>query len=186
MRMHTVRKRAVRRIGEQMATQAKTVGLAKGTRGQLIGRGVIGTVTDTAPIVTLAEAGIDKNFAKAVRAAAIPEAEFEAGEMMAVQYVTVGKATGTRGQLAGRDACAQGDLGRAGSSSFRQSSHPHQTMDVPAVGSRQLVEQRLGVFQVEGSRRQPSDGGMQPKPTIIALGPLAWHAEPGVRTPFAS
>jgi hypothetical protein len=31
-------------------------------------------------------------------------AERRAGEMMAVQYVTVGKATGTRGQLAGRDA----------------------------------------------------------------------------------
>jgi hypothetical protein len=45
-----VRKRAERRLGDQMAAQRETVELATGTRGQLIGPGIIGGVSDTPPI----------------------------------------------------------------------------------------------------------------------------------------
>jgi len=47
-----------------MAEQPK----AQGTRNQLISRGVIGEVSDTVPIPSLREQGIDENLAK--RAAA--------------------------------------------------------------------------------------------------------------------
>ena len=39
---------------------------------------------------------------------------------------------------------------RTGLSSCGRNGHPHQTADRPAAGSRQLVEQRLGFFQVGG------------------------------------
>jgi len=64
-----------------MAEQRETVGLAIGTRGQLVGPSIIGGVSETPPIdpPTLAAAGIDKNLAKRARAAAaIPAAEFAA------------------------------------------------------------------------------------------------------------
>jgi hypothetical protein len=49
-----------------MAEQLK----ATGTRNQLIGRGVIGGISDSPPIeapITLAQAGIDKNLAHRAR-----------------------------------------------------------------------------------------------------------------------
>jgi phage N-6-adenine-methyltransferase len=76
-----IRFRATRRLGQLIASQKATVGLAKGTRGK--GRPKIGTVNDTAPklddVPTLKEAGIDENLAKMARKnAAVPEAKFEA------------------------------------------------------------------------------------------------------------
>jgi hypothetical protein len=50
--------------------QRETVGIAKGTRNQLKGPGVIGGVSDTPPIdkpATLKQAEIDKNLARRAR-----------------------------------------------------------------------------------------------------------------------
>jgi hypothetical protein len=59
-----------RRLGEMIAGQKATVGLAAGTRGQLVGRDASGGVAKTPPekdVPTLAEAGIDKNLAHRAR-----------------------------------------------------------------------------------------------------------------------
>src|SRR6516162_624920 len=53
---------------------------------------------------------------------------------------------------------------RTGLSSCGRNGHPHQTADRPAAGSRQLVEQRLGFFQVGGVEalgEPPIDRGEQ-------------------------
>ncbi|CAN5209779.1 hypothetical protein BH10PSE6_BH10PSE6_11410 [soil metagenome] len=74
-----IRIRAERRLGELMAAQKATVGVAKG--GQHGGRaskidGVRNTPSNAPP--TLAEAGIDKNLAKRARTyAAVPTDQFE-------------------------------------------------------------------------------------------------------------
>lgn len=69
-----IRIRAERRLGELMAGQKATVGVA---RGQLR-RGVENTPREPDAAPTLAEAGIDKNLAKRARTyAAVPEQQFE-------------------------------------------------------------------------------------------------------------
>jgi len=74
-----IRIRAERRLGELMAAQKATVGVATG--GQHGGRaskidGVRNTPSNAPP--TLAEAGIDKNLAKRARTyAAVPQGQFE-------------------------------------------------------------------------------------------------------------
>jgi hypothetical protein len=60
-----VRKRAERRLGEQIAEQAKTIGLAKGA---IIPGTTRGKENPASPPI-LDKAGIDKNLAKAARAA---------------------------------------------------------------------------------------------------------------------
>jgi hypothetical protein len=68
----TIRLYALRRLGQLMAEQKKTVGLNTGTAGK--GRPKIGGVSETPPKPderpTLTEAGIDKNLAKEARKAA--------------------------------------------------------------------------------------------------------------------
>jgi hypothetical protein len=61
--------RAERRLGEMMRAQKETFGLNTGTRGQLVGPRIIGTVPETAPMPppTLKDAGIDENLAKRAR-----------------------------------------------------------------------------------------------------------------------
>ena len=67
-----IRLRAERRLGEMLATQPK----AEGTRGQLIGRGVIGGFPKNPPI-SFNAAGIDKNLANRARKLnALSEKEF--------------------------------------------------------------------------------------------------------------
>ena len=58
----------------EIAEQRETVGLAEGTKGQLIGRGIIGGSISDPPIKTptLAEAGIDKHLADSPRARTDP------------------------------------------------------------------------------------------------------------------
>jgi len=76
-----IRLRAERRVGELIAAQKETVGLAKGTKGQLKGRDRSGGSVTVPPedIATLAEAGIDKHLAdRARRLAELQPAEFEA------------------------------------------------------------------------------------------------------------
>ncbi len=69
-----IRVRAERRCGELLAELPK----AKGTQGQLVGRGVIGGNTEEPPINTLAELGISKRQSAEWQAlAAKPEDEFE-------------------------------------------------------------------------------------------------------------
>ncbi|WP_428675128.1 hypothetical protein [Reyranella sp.] len=73
-----IRIRAERRLGELMAFQKATVGMAKNAPGP--GRGKVGVSStpafDGPP--TLAEAGIDKNLAKRARSyAAVPQEKFE-------------------------------------------------------------------------------------------------------------
>jgi hypothetical protein len=75
-----IRLYAERRLGQMMREQKKTVGLNTGTAGK--GRPKKGGVSETPPKkdtrLTLAEAGIDKNLAKAARKkAAESEAEFQ-------------------------------------------------------------------------------------------------------------
>ena len=75
-----IRLYAERRLGQMMREQKNTVGLNTGTASQ--GRPKIGGVSETPPKkddrLTLAEAGIDKNLAKAARKkAAKSEAEFQ-------------------------------------------------------------------------------------------------------------
>ena len=64
-----IRLYAERRLGQMMREQKKTVGLNTGTAGK--GRPKKGGVSETSPKkdtrLTLAEAGIDKNLAKAAR-----------------------------------------------------------------------------------------------------------------------
>jgi hypothetical protein len=51
---------------------------AEGSRGQLVGRGIIGGSDDDPPIETLAASGIDKYLAdRARKLAAIPDHQFE-------------------------------------------------------------------------------------------------------------
>ncbi len=73
---------ASRRIGQLIALQKATVGLATGTRGQLKGRAGSGGVNATPPenkLPSLLDAGIDKNLAKFARKLAkLSNAEFEA------------------------------------------------------------------------------------------------------------
>lgn len=75
-----IRIRAERRLGELIKAQKETVGLATGTRGQLVSRGVIGGTKTEPPIKppTLADIGIDKKLSShAQKVADIPEEEFE-------------------------------------------------------------------------------------------------------------
>jgi phage N-6-adenine-methyltransferase len=77
-----IRHRATRRLGQMIASQKATVGLAKGE----LRRGV--TATPRAPIPTLDEAGIDKNLAKMARKnASVPDARFE--EILAERRATI-------------------------------------------------------------------------------------------------
>jgi len=97
--MMEIRFRAERRLGELMAAQRDTVGLAPA------GRPKIGL--DDNPIskpVTLAEAGIDKNLAdRARKYAAVPEKDFEARLADYRQRVT------DEGERASADLLAAGD-----------------------------------------------------------------------------
>jgi hypothetical protein len=63
--------RSTRRLGELMAEMREADKLAKGTRGQLVSRGVIGGAKITPPKdeTTLEQYGIDKNLAKQARKA---------------------------------------------------------------------------------------------------------------------
>jgi hypothetical protein len=73
-----IRIRAERRLGELMAAQKATVGMAKNAPGP--GRGKVGVSSTPAfnGPPTLAEAGIDKNLAKRARSyAAVPQEKFE-------------------------------------------------------------------------------------------------------------
>jgi hypothetical protein len=73
--------RAERRIGEMMAEQRETVGLAVGARGNPGGQGapIVRDENGPAQPVTLADAGIDKHLAdRARKLAAIPDEQFEA------------------------------------------------------------------------------------------------------------
>jgi hypothetical protein len=77
-----IRIRAERRVGQMMASQKEAGGLAKGTRGQLTGPGVIGRSNSDPPIIlppqTLAELGIDKKLAdRARKLNALPDDQFE-------------------------------------------------------------------------------------------------------------
>jgi hypothetical protein len=70
-----IRIRAERRLGELMAEQAATIGLAKGAAEAGTNRGT--TRVENKP-ASLAEAGIDKNLAHRARTyAAVPEEKFE-------------------------------------------------------------------------------------------------------------
>jgi hypothetical protein len=72
-----IRLRAERRLGELMAAQKETVGLATGAKGIGPIAGLNLTRNQDAP-ATLAEAGIDKNLAHRARTyAAVPEEKFE-------------------------------------------------------------------------------------------------------------
>jgi MT-A70 protein len=72
-----IRQRAERRIGEMMAEQRDTVGMAKPPGDNQYGRMDRVSEKPEAP-VTLAEAGIDKNLAdRARKAASVPLAKFE-------------------------------------------------------------------------------------------------------------
>jgi hypothetical protein len=73
-----IRIRAERRLGELMALQKATVGMAKNAPGPGRGKaGVSSTPAFSGP-PTLAEAGIDKNLAKRARSyAAVPQEKFE-------------------------------------------------------------------------------------------------------------
>jgi len=75
-----IRMRATRRLGQLIEQQKQTVGLAKGSKGQLRGRNGSGGVVITPPenLPTLESQGIDKNLAKqARRLAALPEEKFQ-------------------------------------------------------------------------------------------------------------
>lgn len=76
-----IRIRAERRLGEMMAEQKETVGMATGTKGQLKGKDSSGGFVSDPPEdrpITLSEAGIDKSLAdRARKYAAVPEDEFE-------------------------------------------------------------------------------------------------------------
>lgn len=71
-----IRVRAERRVGEMMSQQPK----ASGTRGQLVGPGIIGGFPENLPIddpIPLAKAGIDKNLAHRARQfASVSDTEF--------------------------------------------------------------------------------------------------------------
>jgi N6-adenosine-specific RNA methylase IME4 len=72
-----IRKRAERRLGELMEEARRAGKLAKGTQGQLVGRGIIigGSAGD--PPISLPSQGIDKHLAdRARKAAAMPEPQF--------------------------------------------------------------------------------------------------------------
>ena len=75
----SVKRRAERRIGELMAQQKETIGLATGARGNPGGQGAKIVRDESRPTQpTLAEAGIDKHLAdRARKMAAVPVAEFE-------------------------------------------------------------------------------------------------------------
>jgi hypothetical protein len=75
-----IRMRATRRLGQMIEEQKKTVGLAKGSKGQLRGRNASGAVNITAPenLPTLASQGIDNNLAKQARSlAGLSDDEFK-------------------------------------------------------------------------------------------------------------
>ena len=66
--------RAERRMGQMLAEVEKNTG----TRGQLIGKGIIGNSNTESPIKTLAEIGVTpKESSRAQRLAALPEQEFD-------------------------------------------------------------------------------------------------------------
>jgi hypothetical protein len=108
-----IRFRATRRLGQMMQAQKATVGLAKGTRGQLRGKDTSGGVKSTPPeksLPSLDEAGIDKNLAKLARkSAAITDTKFEdilverrenieaANAKVTVDLLGAGKPRGTQG-----------------------------------------------------------------------------------------
>src|SRR5215204_3316671 len=72
-----IRIRAERRLGELMAAQKATVGVAKGAQGLGTSAGYKESRTHDAP-PTLTEAGVDKNLAKRARTyAAVPQGQFE-------------------------------------------------------------------------------------------------------------
>lgn len=79
---YEIRRRAERQLGKIIEKQKQTVGLAKGSRGQLAGKDRSGGVLRTPPDAkapTLAEAGIDKNLARDARAlASVPDKQFDA------------------------------------------------------------------------------------------------------------
>jgi hypothetical protein len=69
---HEIRRRAERKLGEMMAEQPKAKGGGDGSNQHQRATGVRKTLV-ASPTITLAQAGIDKNLAKAARkAAAIP------------------------------------------------------------------------------------------------------------------
>ena len=75
-----IRIRATRRLGQLIEQQKQTVGLAKGSKGQLRGRNGSGGVVITPPenLPTLVSQGIDKNLAReARRLATLPEEKFK-------------------------------------------------------------------------------------------------------------
>ena len=75
-----IQMRATRRLGQLIEEQKKTVGLAKGSKGQLRGRTASGGVRISPPenLPTLASQGVDKNLARqAHRLAALPETKFQ-------------------------------------------------------------------------------------------------------------
>lgn len=77
-----IRFHAERRLGQMIIAQKETVGLNRGTRGQLQGPGIIGAARTEAPIETppkLADVGIShKLSAHAQKMASVPALEFEA------------------------------------------------------------------------------------------------------------
>jgi N6-adenosine-specific RNA methylase IME4 len=75
-----IRLRAERRLGELLIEHKRTVGLATGTRGQLVGPGVIGGRDDRPPIerLNLATLGVSKDLsARCQQLAAVPADRFE-------------------------------------------------------------------------------------------------------------
>jgi hypothetical protein len=64
-----IQMRATRRLGQLIEEQKKTVGLAKGSKGQLRGRTASGGIKITPPeaLPTLGSQGIDKNLARQAR-----------------------------------------------------------------------------------------------------------------------
>ena len=98
-----IRIRAERRLGELMAAQKATVGVAKG----VLRRGVASTPREPTAPPTLAEAGIDKNLAKRARSyAAVPTKQFE-------QLLTGKRQSENRGVVLDPDVeAATGDVER--------------------------------------------------------------------------
>lgn len=97
-----IRVRAERKLGQMIATQRDTVGLATGTRGQArpvtsgSGRLAPGELSENSPgRPTLRQAGIDPNLAhRARRAASIPEENFN--QHVAETRTRIGRRTETR------------------------------------------------------------------------------------------
>jgi N6-adenosine-specific RNA methylase IME4 len=129
-----IRIRAERRLGEMIAGQKETVGLNRGTRGQLRGDVPVGgsaPVPPTDDTPTLADMGIDKKLAAhSQKLAAVPQSEFD------------GMIGEWRGQVSQANERVAVNLLRAGDKAQRRAAREAEL----GAKQRALPDKRYGVI----------------------------------------